>query len=142
VSVFADQDRDALRAAYREAWRKWCERVPMQPLEAQIADVIALHPEYHGLLQSDPGIQQDFAPRDGRDNPFLHMGLHLALREQLSTNRPAGIAAIHRRLALSLDSGHAAEHRMIEVLADVLWEAQRGGQRGQDLLYLERLRRL
>jgi uncharacterized protein DUF1841 len=142
VTLFADQSRDALRATYREAWRKWRERVPMQPLEAQIAEVVAAHPEYHPLLQSDAGLHQDFPAQDGRDNPFLHMGLHLALREQLSTNRPPGIAAIHRRLVTSSQSEHAAEHRMIEVLARVLWEAQRGGHDAEDAVYLERLRRL
>jgi hypothetical protein len=144
VTLFANQSRDALRDSYREAWRKWRERAPLQPLEAQIADVVAEHPEYHALLQGDAAPRQDFpspAPGAG-ENPFLHMGLHLALREQLGTNRPAGIAAIHRRLAASLTSGHAAEHRMIEVLASVLWEAQRGGRHADDAVYLERLRRL
>ena len=142
MTLCADQSRDALRATYREAWRKWRERVPMQPLEAQIADVVAAHPEYHPLLQSDAGLHQDFPAQGGRGNPFLHMGLHLALREQLSTNRPPGIAAIHRHLVTSSESEHAAEHRMIEVLASVLWEAQRGGHDAEDAVYLERLRRL
>jgi Domain of unknown function (DUF1841) len=142
VTLFADQSRDALRATYREAWRKWRERVPMQPLEAQIADVVAAHPEYQSLLQSDAALQQDFPAHGGRDNPFLHLGLHLALREQLSTNRPPGIAAIHRRLVTTSESEHVAEHRMIEVLARVLWEAQRGGHDAEDAVYLERLRRL
>ena len=82
--MFADQSRDALRASYREAWRKWRERVPMQPLEAQIADVVAEHPEYHPLLQSGASLQQEFPARGAAENPFLHMGLHLALREQLA----------------------------------------------------------
>jgi hypothetical protein len=39
-------------------------------------------------------------------------------------------------------SEHAAEHRMIEVLASVLWDAQRAGRDAEDAVYLERLRRL
>jgi Domain of unknown function (DUF1841) len=142
VTLFADQSRDALRATYREAWRKWRERLPLQPLEAQIADVVAAHPEYQPLLQGEAGLRQDFTAHGGRDNPFLHMGLHLALREQLSTDRPPGIVEIHRRLVASSQSEHAAEHRMIEVLGQVLWEAQRGGHNAEDAVYLERLRRL
>jgi Domain of unknown function (DUF1841) len=140
--MFADQSRDALRAAYREAWRKWRERVPLQPLEAQIADVVAEHPEYHALLQNDAGVQQDFPTQGTAENPFLHLGLHLALREQLATDRPKGILAVHARLARRLGSAHAVEHRMIEVLGSVLWEAQRGGRAVDDAIYLERLRRL
>jgi hypothetical protein len=140
VTVFAAQSREQLRAAYREAWRKLRESLPMQPLEAQIADVIAAHPEYQPLLQSELSVSEEFA--GGAENPFLHMGLHLALREQLSTDRPAGIARIHRRLQARLGSAHGAEHRMIEVLADVLWEAQRSASGGDEALYLERLRGL
>jgi hypothetical protein len=142
VTLFAGQSRDALRATYREAWRKWRERLPMQALEAQIADVIEAHPEYQSVLQEDAALQQEFPAPGGRDNPFLHMGLHLALREQLTTNRPPGIRAIHRRLIASAASAHAAEHRMMEVLAGVLWDAQRAGRDAEDAVYLERLRRL
>jgi hypothetical protein len=140
--MFADQSRDALRATWREAWRKRRAGLPLQPLELQIADVIAAHPEYHPLLQLDAGALAEAGAVDGAQNPFLHLGLHLALREQLATDRPAGIAAIQSRLASRLASGHAAEHRMIEVLAQVLWEAQRAGRPADDALYLERLRRL
>jgi hypothetical protein len=142
VTLFADQSRDALRATWREAWRKWRARLPMQPLELQIADVIAAHPEYHPLLQDDTGVPADHSAAPAGENPFLHLGLHLALREQLATDRPGGIVAIQRRLAARLASGHAAEHCMIEVLAQVLWEAQRAGRAADDALYLERLRRL
>jgi len=142
VSLFADQSREALRATYREAWRKWRERVPLQPLEAQIGAVVAAHPEYQTLLQDEAAVHQDF-PAPGADgNPFLHMGLHLALREQLATNRPPGIATIYRRLTASLASEHAAEHRMMEALAGVLWDAQRAGRDADDAVYMERLRRL
>ena len=142
MTMFADQSRDALRATWREAWRKRRAGLPLQPLELQIADVIAAHPEYHPLLQQDAGAPAESSALDGAQNPFLHLSLHLALREQLATDRPPGIAAIQSRLASRLASSHAAEHRMIEVLAQVLWEAQRAGRPADDALYLERLRRL
>ncbi len=142
MTVFAEQSREQLRAAYREAWRKRRAGLPMQPLEAQIAAVIAAHPEYQPLLQGDASLVHDYSPADGAGNPFLHMSLHLALREQLDTDRPRGIAMIHRRLLGRLGDPHAAEHRMIEVLATLLWEAQRSGSAGDEALYLERLQRL
>lgn len=142
MTFFADQSRHELRAAYREAWRKARERLPMQPLEAQIADVIQAHPEYHALIDNETSLQQDYTPESGRENPFLHMGLHLAIHEQVSTDRPAGIAAIHRHLATRMKSEHEAEHRMIDVLGFVLWESQRSGRPAADADYLERLRKL
>ena len=50
------------------------------------------------------------------------MGLHLAVREQVATNRPAaGIAEVHAKLARKHAGGaHEAEHRMLELLAEQL----------------------
>jgi hypothetical protein len=138
MSLFAGQSREQLRAAYRDAWSRWQQRLPLQPFEARIVDVLRAHPEYQPLLE--PGLlQQDFR---GQDNPFLHLGLHLALREQVGTDRPPGIAAIHRRLSAGMSSEHAAEHRMMELLATVLWQAQQRGQAPDEAEYVEQLRRL
>jgi hypothetical protein len=142
MRLFAGQSRERLRAAYRDAWRKHCDGLPLQPLEAQIADVMAAHPEYHALLADDVSVHLDFDAAGGSGNPFLHLGLHLALREQIATDRPAGIAAIHRALAARSGDAHAAEHHMIEALGEVLSEAQRSGLPPAESLYLERLRRL
>jgi len=68
------QDRDALRKMYSDAWQKHCDGIPMSPLEIQIADVIALHPEYHDALDA-ADLDRDYTPEEGKTNPFLHMGL-------------------------------------------------------------------
>jgi len=138
--LFADQGRDALRLRWREAWQRHRAALPLEPLQAQIVDVITLHPEYHALLEGPDAPAAASMP--GGENPYLHLSLHLALREQLGTNRPAGITAVHRRLQRANGSTHAAEHRMIEVLATVLWDAQRAGRAPDETDYLERLRRL
>jgi hypothetical protein len=143
MTFFAGEGREQMRRRYLEAWRKFSAREPLEPLEGQLAAVIAEHPEYIGWLESgDAPLAAEFTPEGGRENPFLHMGLHLALREQVSTDRPAGISAIHRALATRAGSAHEAEHRMIETLAESLWEAQRSGRAPDELGYLERLRRL
>jgi hypothetical protein len=70
------------------------------------------------------------------------MGLHLAIREQVATNRPAGIADIHGALSKKLGDAHKAEHAMLEALAETLWEAQRNNRAPDEQAYLERLRAL
>ena len=135
------QDRNELRQMYVDAWRKRVEELPASPLEAQIADVIAMHPEYHEVVASD-NLDKDYLPDGGRTNPFLHMGLHLAVREQVSTDRPAGIASIHRALTARSGDVHAAEHAMIEALAETLWEAQSANLPPDEAKYIERLRRI
>ncbi len=139
---FANAGRDELRRRYVNAWQRHREGLPLEPLDAQIADLIALHPEYHALLESPEGAAQDFTVEQGRSNPFLHMGLHLAIREQVATRRPPGIELVHQKLTRLLGDAHAAEHRMIEVLAEALWEAQRAGRAPDEQRYLERLRGL
>ena len=73
---------------------------------------------------------------------YLHLALHLALREQLATDRPRGIARIHQRLSVAAGTSHAAEHRMLDVLARTLWEAQRAARAPDEQQYLEDLLRL
>jgi hypothetical protein len=143
MPIFAGQNRDQLRRMYLEAWRKFSARQPLEPLEAQLAAVIAEHPEYVQWLEAgDAALGAEFTPEGGRENPFLHMGLHLAIREQVATNRPAGIAEVHKKLAERLGSPHEAEHAMLEPLAETLWDAQRQGRMPDEQAYLERLRRL
>ncbi len=135
------QDRNELRQMYADAWRKRCDQQPMAPLEIQIADVIEMHPEYHDDVTGDD-LDRDYTPDGGQTNPFLHMGLHLGIREQVATNRPAGIGAVHKAVSAKLGDIHAAEHAMIECLAETLWEAQSSNQPPDEAKYLERLHRL
>jgi hypothetical protein len=143
MAVFAGQNRDQLRRMYLDTWRKFTQRVPLEPLEAQVAAVIAEHPEYVPWLESgEEALAAEFTPAGGRQNPFLHMGLHLAIREQVATNRPQGIAGIHDALSKRMGDAHAAEHAMLEPLAETLWEAQRNGRAPDEQVYLEKLRKL
>lgn len=132
-----------MRRRYLDAWQKFSAREVLSPLEAQLAAVIAEHPEYLSWLEcGEKVLGAEFTPEGGRQNPFLHMGLHLAIREQVATDRPPGIAAVHAALARRHGGVHDAEHIMIEPLAQTLWEAQRSGNAPDEAGYLERLRGL
>jgi hypothetical protein len=63
----------------------------------------------------------------------------LALREQVSTDRPSGIAAILKRLANKLGDRHAAEHKMFDALAETLMESQLENAAPDEHKYLQRL---
>ena len=134
------QDRHELREMYADAWQKHRDKTPLSPLEAQIVQVVEDHPEYHDAVGGD--LAKDFTVEGGKTNPFLHMGLHLSVREQAATDRPPGIAAIFRQLADKVGDSHTAEHRMIDCLAETLWESQRDQSPPDELHYLERLRQL
>jgi hypothetical protein len=135
------QDRQELRQMYVDAWRKARDGEVLSPLEAQIAGVVADHPEYQASIAGGE-LEQSYTPEGGQTNPFLHMGLHLALRDQVATDRPPGIReafdAIAARSATRLD----AEHRAIDCLAETLWEAQSRNRAPDEREYLEKLQRL
>jgi hypothetical protein len=135
------QDRNELRQMYADAWRKHCDKTPLSPLEAQISAVVEMHPEYHADVTGED-LNRDYTPDGGQTNPFLHMGLHLGIREQVATDRPAGIAAVFKAIAARTGDAHDAEHDMIECLAETLWEAQSQNRPPDEARYLERLQQL
>ncbi len=137
------QDRTKIRQEFINVWQKANSDSPLQPLEQLIADVIREHAEYHPLLSNpDAAIDSEFYPEHGTTNPFLHMGMHIALREQVATDRPPGIADLTRGLLLQYRDGHEMEHRMMEILGQVLWEAQRSGTEPDNEQYMALLREL
>ena len=141
--MFFTQDRVRLRNFYRETYHKALRGESLEPLEELIADVIKEHPEYHHLFEgSDDKLDADFTPEDGQLNPWLHLSMHVALREQVGTDRPKGIADITRSLLLKHQDGHAVEHMMFECLGEVLWRAQRDGGSPDEAAYLSNLKAL
>jgi Domain of unknown function (DUF1841) len=137
VSALDAYSREQLRLTLTQAWAKHVAHLPLTPLEALIADVVGAHPEYQGIC-ADAQAAVHFEPSAaGEENPFLHMGLHLAVREQLSIDRPPGIRDLHRQLQNRLGTAHDAEHALMEALAEALWQAQRGGIAPDEKRYLE-----
>jgi hypothetical protein len=137
MTVFDTYSREQLRLSYTEAWRKHLSRSPLSALEALICNVIGAHPEYQAIVGdklSALSFESDVS--GGAHNPFLHMGLHLAVREQLSIDRPPGVRDLHRQLQLRLGSAHDAEHALMEALGEALWQAQRAGRAPDEAQYL------
>ena len=136
------QSREQIRQVYLDVWHKLSSGAVLEPMEALIAEVIELHPEYHPLLDSGDDVKAlDYSPEGGQTNPFLHMGMHIALREQVGSDRPAGVRATHSRLSAK-HGQHAAEHAMIECLGQVMWQAQRDQALPDEAAYLECLKKL
>jgi len=136
------QSRDEVRQVYLTVWRKMQQQQILEPMEALIAEVIEIHPEYHALLDdSDNATHGDFSPEQGQTNPFLHMGMHIALREQAAGDRPAGVQPLYQKLCASKGL-HEAEHAMMECLGTALWSAQRNGEEPDQANYLGSLKKL
>lgn len=141
--MFFGQNREQLRRFYLQAWRNHLEGRPIEPLEGMIIDVITLHPEYQDLLADEErALSADYSPEKGQSNPFLHMGMHLAIREQLSTRRPDGINAAYEALQKRSGDRHQAEHAMMECLGEAMWQAQRNNTLPDEAAYLACLQSL
>jgi hypothetical protein len=137
------ETRDDARGFFLHVWAKMRGNEAMEPLEALVAEVIAAHPEYHAVLADPQRALGDDVEAAGRmSNPFLHMGLHIALVEQLQTDRPPGITAVYGELLTRFGGAHAAEHKMMEYLADELWHAGQAGRPPDAEAYLRKVRLL
>jgi hypothetical protein len=136
------QDREQLRRFFKTSWNKRLAGQALQPLEQLVAQVIEQHPEYHAHFVDDELLQRDFSPDHGETNPWLHMGMHISLGEQLGADRPAGIRALYQQIVMRFGDHHAAEHAMMDCLGAVLWEAQRSARAPDEAAYLECLKKL
>ena len=135
--------REQLRQFYCDSWEKHLKQEEkLNPLEQQIAAVIKEHPEYHALLENkESSVNADYLPEMGDTNPFLHLGMHLGIREQVSTDRPPGIAELYQRL-VALKGIHDAEHEMMECLGEMIWQAQQSQTPPDDIIYMDCLGKL
>ena len=134
--------RDQARRFFFDTWRKYHEHRPLSGLEAIALDLIQQHPEYHAIFDSpERYVERDYLPETGETNPFLHLSMHLAIREQLPIDQPRGIAAHYRRLTEKTGAAHDAEHIIMECLGEMIWQAQRLRTAPDPAVYFECLER-
>ena len=140
--MFYGDNRNDIRQVYFSAWQAANSGQRLEPLQQQIVDVIKIHPEYHSFLSNADNLDKDFSPEMGQSNPFLHMGMHIAIKEQLSINQPFGIMEVYQKLLKKHSDPHELEHQMMECLAEMIWQAQSSQQEPDMGVYLQRLRSL
>ncbi|MGC9458019.1 MAG: DUF1841 family protein [Halothiobacillaceae bacterium] len=136
-------DRNALRQRFIDAWEKGRSGRPLDPLETIIVDVVAMHPEYHALLDSgERALGRDWLPEDGETNPFLHLSMHVAVREMVLAGRPEGIGGEYKRLCDHFQDVMDAEHVIMEQLGEIMWQAQREGREPDQAAFMEAIGRI
>lgn len=101
------------------------------------------HPEYHPLLdEPEAARERDYFPESGETNPFLHLGMHIAIEEQLSIDQPPGIRSYYQKLLARYPDDHTVQHHMMGCMGEMLWQAGRQAAAPQEAIYLDCLRRL
>lgn len=116
---------------------------PMEALEVLASEWIARHPEYHAELADVDAAVRALAlsaPHD-RENPFLHLSMHLSISEQCSIDQPPGIRQAVELLAARRGSLHDAHHEAMACLGEMLWNSQRDGRPPDGHAYIDAVRR-
>ncbi len=127
-------DRLQMRKTILTAWQKAQNNEPLTPLEKDIASVIQYHPDYHALLNnSEKTLHADF---ETHNNPFLHLSLHISLREQIRCDRPSGMKKRWLNASRYLLDTHDLEHKIMQVIAELLCQAQQEQRTIDDSEYL------
>lgn len=83
------------------------------------------HPEYAAdFADVDAAIAAIGKPEPtARENPFLHLAMHLSITEQCSIDQPCGIRQAVELLTHRRNSLHQAHHEVMESLGRMLQES-------------------
>jgi len=140
--MFYGDSPTAIRQQFLTSFNKHQNNQPLSALEAELVAVMIEHPEYHAELTSPHILDASYHPELGQTNPFLHMGLHLAIREQVATDRPTGIQALFKSHVQQSQEAHITEHAFMDCLAECLWLANKNQQPPDEIAYLALLQKL
>lgn len=132
--------REDARRFFVNVWQKQLRSEPLEQIERITLAILLDHPEYQRHL-TEAALDHDWQPANGETNPFLHIGMHLAIEEQLSIDQPAGVRKLYQSLCEKLGDDHNARHEMMDGLAEMIWQAQRHQTAPHPAVYLEVLRK-
>ncbi|MCS6811231.1 MAG: DUF1841 family protein [Tepidimonas sp.] len=131
-----------VRRFFCGVYAKGSQGQPMEPLELLAWEWIVRHPEYHAELADLPAALASMQKVDPtRDNPFLHLSMHLSISEQCSIDQPAGIRQAVELLAARRGSLHQAHHEVMDCLGRMIWESQQLGRPPDGAAYVAEVQR-
>jgi Domain of unknown function (DUF1841) len=131
-----------VRRFFCAVFAKSQQQQPMEAIELLASEWIQRHPEYHAdLADVDEALRRMHLTEEGRENPFLHLSMHLSISEQCSIDQPPGIRQAVELLAARRASVHDAHHVVMECLGRMLWESQRSGRPPDGQAYIDEVRR-
>jgi hypothetical protein len=126
--MFSPSQED-VRRIFCGAFAKARAGQPMEAIETLAARWMDEHPEYHAeLADVDAAIAAMQKVEPGRENPFLHLSMHLSISEQCSIDQPRGIRQAVELLSHKRNSLHQAHHEAMECLGRMLQESQTAGR--------------
>ena len=129
--------RDQVRQFFFDIWAKYRAGQPLAGAEVPALDAILAHPEYHPILDDPERYRErDYPPELGETNPFMHLSMHLAIAEQVSIDQPAGLRGRYQKMVEHCGDAMQAQHRVMDCLAEMIWQSQRSRMQYDDVSYL------
>ncbi len=131
-----------VRRFFCGVYNKLQAQQPMEAIETLAGQWITEHPEFHAeLADVDTAVAKLSQPDAVRENPFLHLSMHLSISEQCSIDQPPGIRQAVELLTARRGDLHTAHHEVMECLGRMLWESQRAGRTPDGQAYIDEVRR-
>ena len=110
-----------------------------RPTHQQLKKIVeSLH---MSMSDAEVAVARVYEVQEGRENPFLHLSMHLSISEQCSIDQPRGIRQAVELLAARRDSIHQAHHEAMECLGRMVWESQRSGRPPDGAAYIDAVQR-
>jgi len=134
--------QEEVRRFFCDVYAKSRQGLPMEALEIIASRWIDEHPEYHAeLADAEAAVARVYDGADGRENPFLHLSMHLTISEQCSIDQPRGIRQAVELLTARRNSLHDAHHETMDCLGQMVWESQRAGRPPDGAAYIDCVQR-
>jgi len=131
-----------VRRFFCQVHRKLQQRQTLDPMQTIASEWVLAHPEYQSDLEhEEEAVQATYPPELGRENPFLHLSMHLSIEEQCAIDQPKGVRAALEQLTSSLGDKHLAHHAAMESLGLMIWESQRSGRPPDGQAYIDAVQR-
>ena len=101
----------------------------LEPIEILASQWIDEHPEYHAEFSDvDAALASMLNVDPAKENPFLHLSMHLSISEQCSIDQPRGIRQAVELLTHRRNSLHLAHHEAMDCLGRMIWDSQSAGR--------------
>ena len=137
-SLMFTPSQEDVRRFFCGVHRKHQAGEPLDALETLASQWIERHPEYHDdLSDADAAVARVYEVEEGRENPFLHLSMHLSISEQCSIDQPRGIRQAVELLTHKRNSLHEAHHATMECLGRMIYESQRSGRMPDGNVYID-----
>ena len=84
-----DVNTHDVRRFFADVWRQRFAPLQLDALQQKALRILEAHQEYADYLEKiEDYLDTEWKPEGGRENPFLHLSLHLSIQEQAAIDQP------------------------------------------------------